>query len=69
MKVRHLRQQLFQAGFALLPKRGKGSHQVWQHHSSRIMVIQSGHDGKDARPYQVKAVRSALKKINHYYHS
>ena len=66
MKVRHLRQQLSKAGFSRLKKRGKGSHSIWQHPAASITIIQSGHDNRDALPYQVKAVRSALTQINHH---
>lgn len=66
MKVKHLKQQLLKAGFFRLPKRGKGSHSVWQHQQTNLKVIQSGHNGKDALPYQLKSVRLALKKINRY---
>lgn len=66
MKVRQLKQQLSQAGFSRLKKRGKGSHRIWQHPIAKVKVVQSGHDNKDALPYQVKAVRSALTQINHH---
>ena len=66
MKVRHLKQQLSKAGFSRLPKRGKGSHQIWQHYPSQTKLIQSGRNSKEALPYQVKAVRCAIRKINYY---
>ena len=66
MKVRHLRQRLSKAGFSRLKKRGKGSHSIWQHPVASITIIQSGRDGKDAKPYQIKAITLALKKVNHH---
>ena len=60
MKIRQLESQLSRAGFICLKARGKGSHRVWQHQQLRHKIIQSGHDGLDALPYQIKAVRAAI---------
>jgi predicted RNA binding protein YcfA (HicA-like mRNA interferase family) len=64
MKVKLLKSQLSQAGFILLPKRGKGSHSVWRHSFYPISVVQSGKDNSDAKPYQLKTLKLALHKIN-----
>jgi predicted RNA binding protein YcfA (HicA-like mRNA interferase family) len=50
-KVRELKQMLQQAGFTLLPKRGKGSHSYWVHGLLPKPIVLSGKDGGDAKPY------------------
>jgi predicted RNA binding protein YcfA (HicA-like mRNA interferase family) len=62
-KVRQLKQMLQQAGFSLLPKRGKGSHSYWVHPFVSNPVVLSGQDGSDAKPYQEKDVVNALAEI------
>ncbi len=62
-KVRELKQILQQAGFSLLPKRGKGSHSYWEHPLLAKPVILSGKDSNDCRPYQEKDVLIALKDL------
>jgi predicted RNA binding protein YcfA (HicA-like mRNA interferase family) len=61
--VRELKQILQQAGFSLLPRRGKGSHSYWAHPLLPKPVVLSGKDSKDARPYQEKDVVIALKDL------
>ena len=51
---------LQKAGFAMLPKRGKGSHSYWVHALLPDPVVLSGKDGKDAKPYQEQKVMAAL---------
>jgi predicted RNA binding protein YcfA (HicA-like mRNA interferase family) len=61
-KVRQLKSSLSKAGFYLRP--GKGSHTVWKHAllpGAEITI--SGKDGDDAKPYQVKDVRNALRDL------
>ncbi len=62
-KVRQLKQMLQQAGFLLLPRRGKGSHSYWVHPLVSSPVVLSGQDGSDAKPYQEKDVVNALAEI------
>jgi predicted RNA binding protein YcfA (HicA-like mRNA interferase family) len=62
-KVRQLKQMLQQAGFSLLPKRGKGSHSYWVHPLVIKPVVLSGQDGSDAKSYQEKDVVNALAEI------
>ncbi|MDF5709797.1 MAG: type II toxin-antitoxin system HicA family toxin [Nostoc sp. S4] len=62
-KVRELKQALQQAGFTLLPKRGKGSHSYWVHPLLSKPVVLSGKDSKDAKPYQEQDVIKALKEL------
>jgi predicted RNA binding protein YcfA (HicA-like mRNA interferase family) len=48
------------AGFSLVPG-GKGSHRKFRHSKFSGSVIISGHDGDDARHYQEKQVRNAIR--------
>jgi predicted RNA binding protein YcfA (HicA-like mRNA interferase family) len=60
-KIRQLKQILKKAGFSDRP--GKGSHTVWSHPKLEgETVTVSGNDGDDAKPYQEKQVRAAIKK-------
>ena len=59
-KIRELKQQLQQAGFVLLPRRGKGSHSYWTHELLPKPIVLSGKDGGDAKPYQERKVAEAL---------
>lgn len=62
LKIRQLKASLSHAGFYMRP--GKGSHTVWKHRSlSGLEITLSGSDGDDAKPYQVKDVQNALKKL------
>jgi predicted RNA binding protein YcfA (HicA-like mRNA interferase family) len=58
-KVRELKAMLKKAGFTSRP--GKGSHTVWEHPKLRDHVTLSGNDGDDAKPYQEKQVKDAIK--------
>jgi predicted RNA binding protein YcfA (HicA-like mRNA interferase family) len=61
-KVRQLKANLQRAGFYVRP--GKGSHTVWKHlQLPGVEITLAGHDGDDARPYQLKDVRNALKQL------
>ncbi len=60
-KIRELKADLRQAGFAERP--GKGSHTVWSHPHFRGRLVLAGNDGDDAKPYQEKDVRSALSRV------
>lgn len=62
-KIRELKQMLQQAGFKLIPKRGKGSHTMWQHPRYKGSITLSGKDGKDANPYQEKDVERAIRQV------
>jgi hypothetical protein len=60
-KIRQLKQMLKKARFSVRP--GKGSHTVWSHPKLKDEpVTVSGNDGDDAKPYQEKQVRAAIKK-------
>ncbi len=58
-KLRDLIRELTRAGF--VERGGKGSHRNFVHPNVARPVTLSGSDGDDARRYQEKAVRLALK--------
>ncbi len=62
-KIRELKSMLLKAGFKLLPKRGKGSHSIYRHPLFSEDVKLSGKDGTDAKPYQEKNVKQAIKEV------
>jgi predicted RNA binding protein YcfA (HicA-like mRNA interferase family) len=57
-KVRELVRDLQQAGFE--DRGGKGSHRNFRHPSG-INITMSGGSGDDAKPYQEKAVKTAIR--------
>lgn len=62
-KVRELISQLKKAGFQ--DRGGKGSHRNFLHPECPFVVTISGREGDDAKHYQEKAVKQALKEIEH----
>ena len=60
-KIRELLRDLKSAGFK--DRGGKGSHRNLMHPSG-IRITISGSTGADAKPYQEKAVRTALEKVS-----
>jgi predicted RNA binding protein YcfA (HicA-like mRNA interferase family) len=62
-KIRELKAILLKAGFELMPKRGKGSHAIYQYPGTTIRVNLPGKDGADAKPYSEKQVKEAIKRI------
>ena len=62
LKIRQLKAMLAKAGFFWRPE--KGSHTVWTNPSiPDLEVTISGHDGDDAKPYQTKDVKNALRRL------
>lgn len=62
LKIKKLKAALSKAGFVMRP--GKGSHTVWKHQAlPGVEITLAGHDGDDAKPYQIRDVRNALQKI------
>ena len=62
VKLRELKARLSKAGFEIRP--GKGSHTVWRHPLvPYIKLTLAGHDGDDAKPYQVHDVNNALRDL------
>lgn len=60
-KIRELILDLKQAGF--IDRGGKGSHRNFIHSKGAIITI-SGKLGDDAKPYQEKQIKEALKKVS-----
>ncbi len=46
-----------------MPKRGKGSHAIYQYPGTTIRVNLPGKDGADAKAYSEKQVKEAIKRI------
>lgn len=61
-KIHELKALLLKAGFTYRP--GKGSHTVWSHPLLEDSVTLSGQDGSDAKVYQEKDVKNALKALD-----
>ena len=61
-KIGELKAILLQAGFELLPKRGKGSHAIYQYPGTTIRVNLPEKDGSDAKSYSEKQVRQAIQR-------
>jgi len=64
-KVRELKAMLKKAGFS--EHSGKGSHTKWLHHLYSGRVTLSGKNGDDAKPYQEKEVKEAIKLFKQQY--
>lgn len=62
-KIRELKAMLLKVGFELVPKRGKGSHALYQYPGTTIRVNIPGKEGSDAKPYLEKQVKIAIEKI------
>ena len=62
-KVRELKAMLLKAGFESMPKRGKGSHAIYQYPGTTIRVNLPGKDGSDAKAYSEKQVKQAIKRV------
>jgi predicted RNA binding protein YcfA (HicA-like mRNA interferase family) len=60
-KIRELIQDLIKAGF--IDRGGKGSHRNFTHTGCSRPVLISGKTGDDAKSYQEKAVKQALKEV------
>ncbi|PSN18726.1 hypothetical protein C7271_11005 [filamentous cyanobacterium CCP5] len=59
-KIRELKAQIARSGFVYLPKRGKGSHERWQHPLLRKTLTIPGKDGDDVPPYLEKQISQLL---------
>ena len=63
-KIRDLTKDLRDAGFVLLPERGKGDHRRYEHPAvAGTQVGLDGTDGDDAHDYQEKQVAAAIRKV------
>lgn len=61
-KIRQLVADLERVGFLLVPG-GKGSHRKFRHPKTSGCVVLSGRDGDDARQYQERHVRNAIREV------
>ena len=61
-KIRELKAMLTKAGFELVPKRGRGSHAIYEYPGTTIRVNLPGKDGSDAKAYSEKQVKKAIKR-------
>lgn len=60
-KLRQLIAELRDAGFVLLPGRGKGDHALWAHPlAPEHQLTIDGQAGDDAKRYQEKQIKTAL---------
>jgi predicted RNA binding protein YcfA (HicA-like mRNA interferase family) len=59
-KIRQLIADLERAGFVLVAG-GKGAHRKFRHPKYTGSVVLSGGDGDDAKAYQEKQVRNAIR--------
>ena len=65
-KIRELKAQIAREGFVYLPKRGKGSHERWQHPLLSKTLTIPGKDGDDVPLYlgkQLAKLLTALKEL------
>jgi predicted RNA binding protein YcfA (HicA-like mRNA interferase family) len=62
-KIRELKAQIAREGFMYLPKRGKGSHERWQHPLLRKTLTIPGKDGDDVPFYLEKQLTQLLTKL------
>lgn len=58
-KIRELIRDLERAGFT--NRGGKGSHRNFEHAKVKRTVVVAGKEGDDAKDYQEKAVKRAIK--------
>ena len=59
-KIRELKAQIVREGFVYLPKRGKGSHELWRHPLLRRTLTIPGKDGDDVPLYLEKQLAKLL---------
>ena len=63
-KIRELVKDLMDAGFAIVPGGGKGSHRKFTHTSYPGAVTLSGQDGDDAKNDQERQVKRAIEEVD-----
>ena len=59
-KIREFKAQIAREGFIYLPKRGKGSHERWQHPLIKKTLTIPGKDGDDVPIYLEKQLAKLL---------
>jgi len=62
-KIREFKAQIAREGFVYLPKRGKGSHERWQHPLIKETLTISGKDGDDVPIYLEKQLNKLLTQL------
>lgn len=62
-KIRELKAEIARVGFVYLPKRGKGSHERWQHPLLKKTLTIAGKDGDDAPLYLEKQLAKLLTEL------
>jgi predicted RNA binding protein YcfA (HicA-like mRNA interferase family) len=62
-KIRELKAQMAREGFVYLPKRGKGSHELWRHPLLLKTLTIPGKDGDDVPLYLEKQVAKLIAKL------
>lgn len=60
-KIRQIKADLRKIGAYQVSQ--EGSHTKWEHPFVPTILILSGHDGDDAKPYQEKDVRRWLQRV------
>ena len=63
-KIRELKAQITREGFIYLPKRGKGSHERWQHPLIGKTLTIPGKDGDDVPRYLEKQLSILLAELD-----
>ena len=63
-KIRELKGQITREGFIYLPKRGKGSHERWQHPLIGKALTIPGKDGDDVPRYLEKQLAILLAELD-----
>jgi predicted RNA binding protein YcfA (HicA-like mRNA interferase family) len=63
-KIRELKAQIAREGFVYQPKRGKGSHERWQHPRLAQTLTIPGKDGDDVPRYLEKQLAEQLAKLD-----
>lgn len=62
-KIRDVIHDLERAGFYLVKGQGKGDHRKYRHPALQGSLILDGKAGADAKPYQEKQLRNAIRQI------
>lgn len=62
-KIRELKAQIAREGFVYLPKRGKGSHERWQHPLLKKALTIPGKNGDDVPLYLEKQLAQLLSEL------
>jgi len=64
-KIREFKAQIARQGFIYLPKRGKGSHECWQHPLIKKNLTIPGKDGDHVPIYLEKQLTKIIIELQH----